>query len=93
MSVFNEGKKLGKCRIRDGAIVGQDLNWATWKWNRDDTVFVAYDFLPDEAKLVAPSYGLLNGKIGAYGNGALYVHYKDIIFLNPSKIPALKIDS
>ena len=80
MSFLSRGKYLGKCQIKDGAIVGQDHHWAEWRHDSNDPLFDAYEFLENEAVLEAPGYGQLPGT-KYYGNGCLYVKHQDIQFV------------
>lgn len=64
------GKKI---RIRDGAIVGQDMGWISWKDCGE--VFDIAAVLHDKVKAVALGYG----RDPEYGNGALFVGFRDLL--------------
>ena len=66
-------------RIKDGATVGQDFGFVTWKEEDVDPTFKVYPLsgTKTRVKLVAPGFGDLT-KPGQYGNGALYVDAKDL---------------
>ena len=73
-------KLLGKVRIKDGAIVGQDMGYFIWKDNGE--IFEAISFGISRAKLIADGYGIISSDKKGYGNGALYVNIKDLILCN-----------
>lgn len=65
-----------KVRIRNGAIVGQDMGFQ--KWTYDDTVFtIDAKITQNKFKLVTIGYGSDCGD--NYGNGALYVKREDML--------------
>ena len=65
-----------KATIKDGAWIGQDMQYHSW---HGDTVFDVLDFDNTRKKCVAPGYGIL--KPGEYGNGAIYVKIGDLVIL------------
>jgi len=70
-----------KARIRDGALVGCDFHYCTWKDKGE--VFEVEDFEHETGKrLRADGYG----NKGDYGNGCLYVSEKDLIFVEDEVI-------
>ena len=71
-----------KVRIKEGAIVGQDMSCA--EWEDDGTIFDVHSFTEDKARLVACGYGVLGDSGKSYGNGALFVKKSDLIFLDNS---------
>ena len=63
-----------KARIKEGAMVGQDMRQHSW--GDVDIVFDVFDFTEGRKKCIASGYGDIEGE---YGNGALYVRIKDLI--------------
>ena len=80
---------IGKAKIKDGAVVGVDFSFVTWKDNGE--IFDVYTFNEDRKELIADGYGNLD-KPNAYGSGALFVKNTDVIFciepLDVATIPA-----
>lgn len=74
---------IGKAKIKDGAVVGVDFSFVTWKDNGE--IFDVYTFNEDRKKLVADGYGNLD-KPNAYGSGALFVKNTDVIFCEDTPV-------
>ncbi|MDY7037850.1 MAG: hypothetical protein SV375_17020 [Thermodesulfobacteriota bacterium] len=73
---------LGYARIKNSAIVGQDMGW--YEWEDRGEVFEVLSFNKEKHKLVANGYGSF--KPGQkYGNGALFVKWEDIEFVERRK--------
>ena len=74
---------IGKAKIKDGAVVGVDFSFVTWKDSGE--IFDVYTFSEDRKKLVADGYGNLD-KPNAYGSGALFVKNTDVIFCEDTPV-------
>ena len=69
-----------KCRIKKGAMVGQDFS--QFRWGDDQTIFTASDApINGRRKCIADGYGsFLEGE--EYGSGAVYVQDCDLVPVN-----------
>ena len=74
---------IGKAKIKDGAVVGVDFSFVTWKDNGE--IFDVYTFNEDRKELIADGYGNLD-KPNAYGSGALFVKNTDVIFCEDTPV-------
>lgn len=64
-----------KAKIKEGAVIGQDMCFRAWHENLD-LLFDVEEVAIDRWKLTAPGYGYAPPD---YGNGAVYVNPADII--------------
>jgi hypothetical protein len=71
-----------RVRIVDGAIIGQDHNFAKWSDKGEDFLVIEKLNVSDRSEFIlqAPGYGDSEN----YGNGALYVLQKDLIEVDGS---------
>ena len=69
-----------KCRIKKGAMVGQDFS--QFPWGDDQTVFIASnDLINGQRKCIGDGFGEFEeGKL--YGSGAVYVQDCDLVPVN-----------
>lgn len=74
---MTEGVKLGRARIKTGAVIGQDHHCA--RWEDGGEVFDVYAFIESRHILTADGYGNLK-KPNAYGNGSLFVKPEDLVW-------------
>lgn len=70
-------------KIKVGATVGQDFSFFRWPKEYEDFIFEVEDAgLVDKSRKILRKHGFgITGKGGeAYGNGAVYVNEKNLIY-------------
>ncbi len=90
MGIFEDKKIIGKGKVKQGAIVGQDHGFI--KWGNENIIFDVYDFMKKRKILIADGYGNLK-RANMYGNGCLYVDVSDIIMLSEEEMPESHYDN